>query len=345
MSSPAAAVPGLLPRAAAGGRPALVLVLLDRRLGWAVALSRWSSLLPRCRCGGPARAHCSPRALFRALAGSVNSYRDGEFNFGMHWQGQRRARRAGARARRAGRRAARAAPDAGAARAAARHHGAEHAGGDAAGRAGAMACSAARQPGRAQAAHEGGEAGRPAPRRRCWTGAADTAARGDRPRRRQPVRRRQRDDEEEQVYHLVAPRLPPQRPPARAAAAAPAHRRTAPPGSADLEEGDPRDQPRAQQLAGADRLAGAFRRRAGAARPARAAGEVFATIEDRARHLEGFIRGYARFAKLPQPSCSRCTGPLPGPAARQIGFVLDPRCRRAPAASTWRRWSRRCSTC
>lgn len=29
--------------------------------------------------------------------------------------------------------------------------------------------------------------------------------------------------------------------------------------------------------------------------------EVFATIEERARHLEGFIRGYARFAKLPQP--------------------------------------------
>jgi signal transduction histidine kinase len=30
-------------------------------------------------------------------------------------------------------------------------------------------------------------------------------------------------------------------------------------------------------------------------------GEVFGTIEERARHLEGFIRGYARFAKLPQP--------------------------------------------
>lgn len=29
--------------------------------------------------------------------------------------------------------------------------------------------------------------------------------------------------------------------------------------------------------------------------------EVFGTIEERARHLEGFIRGYARFAKLPQP--------------------------------------------
>jgi two-component system nitrogen regulation sensor histidine kinase NtrY len=28
---------------------------------------------------------------------------------------------------------------------------------------------------------------------------------------------------------------------------------------------------------------------------------VFATIEERARHLEGFIRGYARFAKLPAP--------------------------------------------
>ncbi|MFT4197038.1 MAG: ATP-binding protein [Pseudoxanthomonas sp.] len=28
---------------------------------------------------------------------------------------------------------------------------------------------------------------------------------------------------------------------------------------------------------------------------------VFATIEERARHLEEFIRGYARFAKLPQP--------------------------------------------
>ncbi|WP_045728629.1 sensor histidine kinase [Xanthomonas sp. GPE 39] len=29
--------------------------------------------------------------------------------------------------------------------------------------------------------------------------------------------------------------------------------------------------------------------------------EVFGTIEESARHLEGFIRGYARFAKLPQP--------------------------------------------
>ena len=30
---------------------------------------------------------------------------------------------------------------------------------------------------------------------------------------------------------------------------------------------------------------------------------ALATIEERARHLEGFIRGYARFAKLPEPRC------------------------------------------
>ena len=29
--------------------------------------------------------------------------------------------------------------------------------------------------------------------------------------------------------------------------------------------------------------------------------EALTTIEDRARHLEGFIRDYARFAKLPSP--------------------------------------------
>ena len=29
--------------------------------------------------------------------------------------------------------------------------------------------------------------------------------------------------------------------------------------------------------------------------------DIFGTVEERARHLEGFIRGYARFAKLPQP--------------------------------------------
>ncbi len=33
--------------------------------------------------------------------------------------------------------------------------------------------------------------------------------------------------------------------------------------------------------------------------------ETFATISDRARHLEGFIRGYATFAKLPAPRLAR----------------------------------------
>src|SRR5690606_28295778 len=30
-------------------------------------------------------------------------------------------------------------------------------------------------------------------------------------------------------------------------------------------------------------------------------GTVFDTVEERTRHLEGFIQGYARFAKLPMP--------------------------------------------
>ena len=51
--------------------------------------------------------------------------------------------------------------------------------------------------------------------------------------------------------------------------------------------------------------------------------EVFATIEDRARHLEGFIRGYARFDKLPQPRLQTVQWRdfLLG-LQRQIGFEL-----------------------
>ena len=52
--------------------------------------------------------------------------------------------------------------------------------------------------------------------------------------------------------------------------------------------------------------------------------EALATIEDRARHLEGFIRDYARFAKLPAPR----TVPVPwrrfaGQLATQVAFTLD----------------------
>src|SRR3546814_1273761 len=48
--------------------------------------------------------------------------------------------------------------------------------------------------------------------------------------------------------------------------AASAHQRAAPPGGADLEKGDPGDLARTQQFAGADRLVGAFGRRADPAR-------------------------------------------------------------------------------
>lgn len=52
--------------------------------------------------------------------------------------------------------------------------------------------------------------------------------------------------------------------------------------------------------------------------------DVFATIEDRARHLEGFIRGYARFAKLPQPQLQLVDwGEFLARLQRQIGFRLE----------------------
>ena len=51
--------------------------------------------------------------------------------------------------------------------------------------------------------------------------------------------------------------------------------------------------------------------------------EVFATIEERARHLEGFIRGYARFAKLPQPQLQNVEwGHFLEGLQRQIAFEL-----------------------
>ena len=52
--------------------------------------------------------------------------------------------------------------------------------------------------------------------------------------------------------------------------------------------------------------------------------EVFSTIEDRARHLEGFIRGYARFAKLPQPQLQAVAwSDFLARLQRQIGFELE----------------------
>ncbi|MFC6839556.1 sensor histidine kinase [Xanthomonas theicola] len=52
--------------------------------------------------------------------------------------------------------------------------------------------------------------------------------------------------------------------------------------------------------------------------------EVFGTIEERARHLEGFIRGYARFAKLPQPQLQTVHwAQFLGGLQQQIPFALD----------------------
>lgn len=52
--------------------------------------------------------------------------------------------------------------------------------------------------------------------------------------------------------------------------------------------------------------------------------EIFTTIEDRARHLEGFIRGYARFAKLPQPQLQTVQwAPFLSSLCQQIPFTME----------------------
>ena len=51
---------------------------------------------------------------------------------------------------------------------------------------------------------------------------------------------------------------------------------------------------------------------------------IFATIEERARHLEGFIHGYARFAKLPTPRLEALSWPLFVERLRsQVAFRVD----------------------
>lgn len=51
---------------------------------------------------------------------------------------------------------------------------------------------------------------------------------------------------------------------------------------------------------------------------------IFATIEDRARHLEGFILGYARFAKLPAPRVEPIAWPEFIERLRsQVPFAID----------------------
>ena len=51
---------------------------------------------------------------------------------------------------------------------------------------------------------------------------------------------------------------------------------------------------------------------------------IFATIEERARHLEGFIRGYAHFAKLPMPRNEAIVWPqFVARLQSQIPFAVD----------------------
>ncbi|TNJ32938.1 sensor histidine kinase [Arenimonas terrae] len=51
---------------------------------------------------------------------------------------------------------------------------------------------------------------------------------------------------------------------------------------------------------------------------------IFGTIEERARHLEGFIRGYASFAKLPTPRLETVLWPLFVERLRsQVPFALE----------------------
>ena len=277
--------------------------------------------------GGPARSRSSPRspirplcAMFRAWAARFSSYRDGDFSFGLHWRAQRRDRRPGRRAQRARRSAAGAAPRPGAARTAAGHDGAEHAGGDAAGR--RPATSSSRQHRGAATAQR-----RPPDRRpslgellRDLASLREAMARGgdglftvgsD-------GRRRGRD-------------LPPG--PARFTLNGRAHELlllrhltagAAAAGGADLEEGDPRHQPRAQQLARAGRLARQFRARAAAARqrrsgcprsstPSRSA-RATSSASSRATRVSPSCPRRARAVSLAAASSTalRAAGALPG---------------------------------
>jgi nitrogen fixation/metabolism regulation signal transduction histidine kinase len=59
---------------------------------------------------------------------------------------------------------------------------------------------------------------------------------------------------------------------------------------------------------------------------------IFATIEERARHLEGFIRGYAHFAKLPLPRTEAIAWPdFVARLRSQIPFAVDGELPQAPA--------------
>ena len=115
-----------------------------------------------------------------------------------------------------------------------------------------------------------------------------------------------------------------------------AHARDEPAGGRDLEEGDPRHQPRAQQLARAAVVARALRQaRRRAIRRARSSSSSSRRSRSARLHLKRFIEGYARFAKLPRPQAgARRTGRPSRVAARddRASSFRGP-CRRSRATS------------
>jgi two-component system nitrogen regulation sensor histidine kinase NtrY len=74
--------------------------------------------------------------------------------------------------------------------------------------------------------------------------------------------------------------------------------------------------------------------------------QILETIGERTRHLESFILGYARFAKLPTPRLERCAWPaFVARLASQVAFRLEASCRPNRPCSTRRSSNRLCSTC
>ncbi|WGG50136.1 ATP-binding protein [Rugamonas sp. DEMB1] len=74
--------------------------------------------------------------------------------------------------------------------------------------------------------------------------------------------------------------------------------------------------------------------------------QILATIEERSRHLESFILGYARFAKLPAPRPEwQDWGAFVGHLAAQVEFALAGALPAEPAAFDAAQLERPCSTC
>jgi PAS domain-containing protein len=145
-------------------------------------------------------------------------------------------------------------------------------------------------------------------RSRACSTRAGGAARGARARRRRNVHRR-RDDNED-IYHLSRRRVPAQRPPHELLLLRQL--------TAELRRQEVQTWKKVirvishelnNSLAPIASLAhsGAELLRRG---QLERLPEALATIEERARHLDGFIRGYARFAKLPAPRVEAVEWPV-----------------------------------